>query len=375
MLRLFLIASLLALSSASSLEQQYPDVVLNRSPYVMNITKNEVTVLWKTILPSIDSIRYGKLTDREKQIFEVRPRTFHQHRLEDLDPDTCYIYSVLHWGEAWQDGKFCTAPEINSTPLHFSLIGDSGMGTPEQYRISEMMKIFYPTFILHVGDVVYPNGAAEKYDKFFFLPYKEILKNIPFYLTLGNHDITTKNGKPYFDAFDLPINNKTSTEQFYSFEWGNILFIALDSNSIIKSERIGKLQLEWLEEILKESTHRWRFIFLHHPVYASKGKHGSTPELQERLLPIIKRYNIHAVFSGHDHHYERTKVLNGTVYIVSGGGGANVRPVKPNRAFSEVALATHHFVDINITDDQFILTAINQFGDIIDHVIYSRDDF
>ena len=365
-----LIVFILSTASYSSQTSEYPLILSNRKPYIMNVTKNEVTLLWKTLLPSADSIRYGKLTDRDRMVYEFTPRINHRYRLRELDPDTCYIYSVLHWGEPWESGRFCTAPEVNSIPLHFTLIGDTGFGTTEQYRIAELMRIFFPTLILHVGDVVYPNGEAEFFDKFFFMPYAEIIKNTPFFLTLGNHDIGTQDGKPYFDAFDLPVNNRTFTEQFYSFEWGNILFVSLDSNSIIKGDATGQTQLEWLEEILSKSNHRWRFIFLHHPVYSSKGNHGSTPELQERLLPIIKRHNVQAVFCGHDHHYERTRLIDGTLYVVSGGGGISVRPVKPDPNFSEIALATFHFVDFMVTDEELSLTAINQFGDIIDHAIY-----
>lgn len=370
-----LVVFILSTASYSSQISESPLILSDRKPYVMNVTKNEVTLLWKTLLPSADSVRYGKLTDRDNIIFEIIPRINHQYRLKNLDPDSCYSYSVLRWRERWGSGKFCTAPEVNYIPVHFLIVGDSGFGTAEQYRIAELMRIFFPTLVLHVGDVIYPSGQAKLFDKFFFMPYGEIIKNTPFFLTLGNHDIETDNGKPYFDAFDLPVNNKTFTEQFYSFEWGNILFIALDSNSVIRLDTIGKIQLEWLEEILSTSNHRWRFIFLHHPVYSSKGSHGSTPELQERLLPIIERHNVQGVFSGHDHHYERTRIINGTLYVVSGGGGVSVRPVKPDPDFSEVALSKFHFVHFIVTDDQLSLTAIDQFGNIIDHAIYPFESF
>ena len=83
-----LIVFILSTASYSSQTSEYPLILSNRKPYIMNVTKNEVTLLWKTLLPSADSIRYGKLTDRDRMVYEFTPRINHRYRLRELDPDT-----------------------------------------------------------------------------------------------------------------------------------------------------------------------------------------------------------------------------------------------------------------------------------------------
>ena len=59
---------------------------------------------------------------------------------------------------------------------------------------------------------------------------------------------------------------------------------------------------------------------MHHPPF-SISLHGGQRDLRERWTPLFERYGVTAVFSGHDHCYERAE-RNGVHYFVSGGGGA-----------------------------------------------------
>ena len=56
--------------------------------------------------------------------------------------------------------------------------------------------------------------------------------------------------------------------------------------------------------------------------------------LRTEWSPLIDQYNVDLVLAGHDHDYERTKVMRGiqafaegapgTIYVVSGGAGAEL---------------------------------------------------
>src|SRR5262249_61791186 len=83
-----------------------------------------------------------------------------------------------------------------------------------------------------------------------------------------------------------------------------------------------------------------RFIARPPPPY-STSIHGGQPELREMWTPIFERYGVDAVFSGHDHVYERSE-KNGIRYFVSGGGGAPLYPRDP-RAHSEDVAASRFF--------------------------------
>ncbi len=73
--------------------------------------------------------------------------------------------------------------------------------------------------------------------------------------------------------------------------------------------------LNWLESDLATTERDWIIAFWHHPPY-SLGTHPSDldlfeTEMRERALPILERYGVDLVLSGHSHVYERSFLLNG----------------------------------------------------------------
>ena len=148
---------------------------------------------------------------------------------------------------------------------------------------------------------------------------------VPVVASLGNHDIETANGGPVMDLFDMP-------NRWYERRVGPVDVFVLDSNDL---EEEG--QMAWLSTALASSSAPWQVLVFHHPVY-SCGKHGSTPRVQRELLPIVAIQGVDLVVNGHDHNYQRFAPVNGTTYVVSGGGGrhstpsATAQPTRPTRS-------------------------------------------
>ena len=84
------------------------------------------------------------------------------------------------------------------------------------------------------------------------------------------------------------------------------------------------MQLAWLEPELKNSGSDWKIAYFHHPLYSS-GMHGSQTDLRVLLEPLFLNYGVDAVFSGHEHFYQRIKPQKGIHYFVSGAAG-QLRP-------------------------------------------------
>jgi len=152
--------------------------------------------------------------------------------------------------------------------------------------------------------------------------YPEVLRKSVLWPTLGNHDghsadSSTQTG-PYYDIFTLPTNAEagglvSGTEAYYSFDYGNIHFICLDSHDTDRSP--GSAMLSWLMLDLADTTQEWIIAFWHHPPY-SKGSHNSDTEsrlvqMRENALPILEAAGVDLVLSGHSHSYERSFLLNG----------------------------------------------------------------
>jgi hypothetical protein len=105
-------------------------------------------------------------------------------------------------------------------------------------------------------------------------------------------------------------------KKYYTFKpKEGIRFFALDSNYM------DTMQLEWLEKELKDSGSEWKVLFFHHPTYSSGEKHGSNMQLRGVLEPLLVKYGVDVVLTGHEHFYERIKPQKGINYFIVGSSG------------------------------------------------------
>ena len=75
-------------------------------------------------------------------------------------------------------------------------------------------------------------------------------------------------------------------------------------------------------------THGFRrIVVLHHPPYTCGGHLGSAA-VRRAWVPLFERYGVRLVLSGHDHNYQRF-ARDGVTYVVHGGGGAGLYPLRP----------------------------------------------
>ncbi|HID07716.1 MAG TPA: hypothetical protein EYP10_11295, partial [Armatimonadetes bacterium] len=208
----------------------------------------------------------------------------------------------------------------------------------------------------------------------FFQPASKLLSRLPIYPCLGNHE---RNSPHYFDLFVLPGN-----ERFYTFAWSYASFFILDiyfSPCDANSE-----QYQWLQTQLANARTPWKFVVLHSPIYTS-GPHGRLNEQgkpresqirlgQELLEPLFRKYGITAVFSGHDHLYERS-FKDGIYYIVTGGGGAPLyHPTgdPKQNPYSQKVVSVYHYCLITVMRDTVHVQAKDINGQVIDEFTIAR---
>jgi len=253
--------------------------------------------------------------------------------------------------------------------IKFLVFGDSGSGSNEQKILARLMEKESPDLILHTGDLAYERGTPmELKEKALFI-YQKLFDQASFYPVLGNHDYLTQNGQPFLDIFKLPGN-----ERYYFFSVGKNLFIALDSNALL-DEAPNKM-LSWLEQTLSRNvtSYQWVFVYFHHPAY-STGSHGSDKRVQDKIVPILEKYSVDMVFSGHDHNYQRTCEIKqgkcengGIVYLVTGGGGKSLYPVGRPDWFTKFQKSVYHFLSVKIENCRLTLETIDLNGAVFDKV-------
>jgi 3',5'-cyclic AMP phosphodiesterase CpdA len=214
--------------------------------------------------------------------------------------------------------------------------------------------------ILLLGDNIYSQGNPSELPAKFDQPYAELLRRgVSFHAVLGNHDVPIGRwAQTHYKHFNM------GGSAFYSFVKGDNLveFFALDSNDMDRS------QLDWLEKALSASKALWKIAYFHHPLYSSGGKHGSNTKLRALLEPLFVRYGVAAVFSGHDHTYERTALQQGIQYFVSGAGGQLRRGDLNRRSPFFVAGddTVNSFMYMELTRDRLAFWSVGPDGQILD---------
>lgn len=348
---------------------------LVEGPLVQMLGPETATVVWFTSRPdSTDTFRFVVDGRNEKTLSVEREGTRHKATLTGLSPDTRYAYTIALPSRVLAAAS-CRSAKPSGKAFTFLVFGDSGMGGPEQYRLAARMTDYRPDFIVHTGDLIYPGGERWHYRERFFEPYAPLIREVPFWPSLGNHDVGKRNrGEPFREVFDLPRNGPSGEppENNYWFEYADARFVILDTN--VKAEDLRDEIAPWCEQALASATTRWKFVVFHHPPYTN-GKHTPNQSVRDFLVPVFDRTGVDVVFCGHDHLYERTVPMRGgaaadggVVYVVSGAGGAELYKLKKDAPtyFAASYDGTHGFTVIGIDGETLSLRQVDVDGKTID---------
>ena len=250
--------------------------------------------------------------------------------------------------------------------LRFAAIADTGSSTNNQYAVGRAMTEYHRqnpfNMVLMVGDNIYNNGEIAKIKETFEVPYADLLKQgVKFYAALGNHDVRTANGDR---EVEYPQFNMQG-QHYYTHEHAGVKFFVLETSSIVDPASTDRAkQLAWLDRELAASKARWNIVYGHHNIY-SAGVYKIDPIMRRDITPILKKHQVKLWINGHDHNYQRSQPIDGTTYLVCGGGGANLYPVKA-QSWTAFAQSIHSFGIVEVYQDQILLTGIDSKGEIID---------
>lgn len=437
--RIGVVLAVLTLGASTGTASAAP-VLVRDTPQVWNVTHQSATIAWFTTDEGADgAVEYGTsdaygatvaARSRDWPLLESGARwRHHVATLSGLEPGTKYYYRVSAGGthltptegSAPADFHFVTAPAPgDGKPIQFIVVGDGGEGNKYQRAITHQMERQSFDFVLHTGDVVYDDCTDAEWHLKYYPIYKNLIRNRPWFLSLGNHEYLRAPGyyvvspehavkrqrlftqqtlqgsaladpnplrfKPqaagtaagYFENAILPEG--PGKERYYSFDWGPVHFVVLDSNRSFTPGKPTDPQYQWMVEDLRRSSAAWKVVCFHHPM-TSIGKEAytfsnpSATNLRTDWHPAFEKLGVDVVFVGHDHTYQRTHPVTvdpatgdirrddekGIVHIVTGGGGGGLsgQTVFPAPDWhSGIFHKRHHFLLVKADAQTMQITAI-----------------
>lgn len=325
---------------------------ITRGPYLQLAHSTGITVVWRTSEELANpTVKYWRDDEDVSSVATrkilVRKATGanalskipdgqvqYEATLSKLKRDTTYHYAIYDGDRALTSSEdeltFATHPKIGTEKTtRIWVVGDSGTGEQHQRDVHTAMRTYTAQapidFYLHVGDMAYGKGTDQQFQERFFEPYQQTLQEKVCWAAMGNHEGFNSSGKtgigPFYDAYVCPIKAEagglpSGTETFYSFDYGNIHIICLNSHDIDRKPEGAMAQ--WLVKDLARTKAKWIVGFWHHPPY-TKGTHDSDTEKQliemrEYIMPILEDGGVDLVLSGHSHIYERTMLIDGAYH-------------------------------------------------------------
>ena len=267
---------------------------------------------------------------------------------------TCVIFILAHF---WEHSGFVFPENLGNTKaaallsqnsgqsdlLEFAIVGDINSGTETfESVIARLREEKAVDFLVLLGDC-----AADPYPSqhdYFIREFSETGLTLPTFIVAGNHDVNPGRFEySNFEALYGPAN--------FTFKYHGNLFIGL--GGIHSHEKLQET-LTFLETTLRENRSKVEkvFVFMHYTASASEDIPTKKIERSTEFQYLFEKYKVTYVFSGHYHRLARTEV-NGVVYFVTGGGGAQLR----HDEFADIGLF-HHLTIIkergNSTAEQII---------------------
>ncbi len=305
---------------------------VTRGPYLQTGTPTSVVVRWRTDVAANSRVSYGSAPGSlTSAVDDPTPKTEHEVTLSGLTADTKYFYAVgtttgILAGNDASHFVLTTPTPGTPKPTRVWVLGDSGTANASAAAVRDAYFNFTGTrhtdLWLMLGDNAYNSGTDAEYQAAVFNMYPTMLRKSVLWPTLGNHDGASANSAtqsgPYYDIFTLPRDGEaggvaSGTEAFYSFDYGNIHFIVLDSFETDRSS--NGAMMTWLRTDLAATRQDWIIAYWHHPPY-SKGSHDSDTEVElvqmrQNALPILEAGGVDLVLAGHSHSYERSFLIDG----------------------------------------------------------------
>ena len=286
-----------------------------------------------------------------------------------------YYYRVRGNGQMLAEGYFTTR-QPRGRKIRFVAFGDNSYGDISDRAIAYHAYQQHPDFVMNCGDNVYESGSDDEYQRYFFPVYNAdlagpregapLLRSVPFYTVIANHDVQGKDEKgheiadfsrtpdslAFYTAMHLPLNGPRGAGAADADDgaadrrsiasrpapagafraWRTIRSITATRTScasirIATSIRTSRRCRRGSRRTSRPPTAIWKFVVFHHPPFNVGDEHYEVQHMRV-LAPLFEAHGVDVVLSGHEHNYQRARPLK---FVPAGPGQSADRGGKDRR--------------------------------------------
>lgn len=315
----------------------------------------------------------------------------HTAAVSDLKPGTAYEYRVGAGDKRSDWQSFHTAQGHDFKALIFPDSQSSDYSVWAATAQPAWQRNQDAQFFINMGDLV-DNGQDHYQWNAWFDVVGDMIARIPVVPLLGNHETYDKNWKvrmpeAYLHLFALPrIDREKYQNQFYSFDYGDVHFVVLNTQSQELADfepSLDEDEVAWFKEDMAKTTKKWKIVLMHKdPLqygFANRPQpreEGFSPE--GRLwMPLFDQYGVDAVLSAHLHTYrDRGHIRNfqrdesGPLYLITGVAGNVQYPgLWKQHSLDEYVAPqpeTDNYMTLEATDDSLTFRSFLPDGQLLE---------
>lgn len=315
----------------------------------------------------------------------------HTAAVSDLKPGTAYEYRVGAGDKRSDWQSFHTAQGHDFKALIFPDSQSSDYSVWAATAQPAWQRNQDAQFFINMGDLV-DNGQDHYQWNAWFDVVGDMIARIPVVPLLGNHETYDKDWKvrmpeTYLHLFALPrIDREKYQNQFYSFDYGDVHFVVLNTQSQELADfepSLDEDEVAWFKEDMAKTTKKWKIVLMHKdPLqygFANRPQpreEGFSPE--GRLwMPLFDQYGVDAVLSAHLHTYrDRGHIRNfqrdesGPLYLITGVAGNVQYPgLWKQHSLDEYVAPqpeTDNYMTLEATDDSLTFRSFLPDGQLLE---------
>jgi len=327
-------------------------------PHLGTVSEESIAISWMTARSVAIDLHYGLARVYDATGAWDDTLTLDRHDgaaeiwLRGLLAGEAYRYQVvIYEGDAVFPSEVGTFRTPSDSLRTFSFAAYGGTSSlPDRHKlVSQTIAETHPGApVFHMGELMDVGQDDPLATTFWAIA--DLARSRPFLPIVGDSDVL---GSGYFSAFAIPLGGGAAQEQWWSFDYGSVHFVGLDSTLTHPNDaETMQEQVDWLAQDLAAAAEKFVVVFAHHPLYSSAYPTGVNTVLRDALEPLFRAHGIRLVLSGDTHWYEHIYV-DGIHHVTTGGGGGPLAGVPetsaPGTVFRRVGLL--HYVRVTVADN------------------------